>query len=90
MELEKFDLGKSAPPVATLRDWISRLSIDGIISTKSPAYRSMGLAEKALSENAAIALFQKDRNLLRRPIAVIGDRIIVGFSATDYDEALGA
>lgn len=88
VELIKHDLGKEAPPVATIRRWLEKLSLAAIISSKSSSYKELNLENKVLSQNEAIALFQRDRNLLRRPIAEVGDEVIVGFSPAEYDQVL--
>jgi arsenate reductase-like glutaredoxin family protein len=49
------------------------------LNVKSPAYKQMGLAGKSLTSDQAIALMEREPNLIKRPIVVAGKNMIAGF-----------
>lgn len=54
------------------------LSPRDLLSTRSRAYRALGLAGRELSDDELIDLMVEEPTLLRRPIVVIDDRAVVG------------
>ena len=68
---------------------LARLTPGGVrdlLSTRSPQYRALGLDQRPISEDALIALMTREPRLLRRPLVVAGDRLVIGFDRA----ALGA
>ncbi len=57
-----------------------------LLSTRSPQYRALGLEKRPVSDRELIALMAKEPRLLRRPIAVAGGRVIIGFDQRAFDE----
>ena len=58
-------------------------------SWKSPSVKALGLAGKQLSEDEMLAWMLKEPRLVRRPIIVVGDRVLFGFRPADVQAALG-
>ncbi len=58
-------------------------------SWKSPSVKALGLAGKRLSEDEMLARMLKEPRLIRRPIIVVGDRVLFGFRPADVQAALG-
>lgn len=54
--------------------------IDDIISTRSRRYRELELADKELTEEEWVRLLATEPGLWRRPIAVKGDKTVVGYN----------
>ena len=57
----------------------------GLLSTRSPQYKALGLDRKKVSEAELVALMVKEPRLLRRPILDLGDRLLIGFDRTAYE-----
>lgn len=57
-------------------------------SWKSPSVKALGLAGKQLSEDEMLASMLKEPRLIRRPIIVVGDRVLFGFRPSEAAEAL--
>lgn len=60
-----------------------------VLSTRSRAYRDLGLAEKQLSEDELLDLMVQEPTLLRRPLIVGPSGALVGFNQKQL-EALTA
>lgn len=64
--------------------------IEHLVSTRSPAYRELGLAGKELTDDEWIQLFQTEPRLLRRPIVTDGKRIVIGYDEAAIRDLIGA
>lgn len=53
-------------------------SYESLFSRRSQQYRPMGLHEKELTENDYRSLILQEYSFLKRPVAIVGDRIYVG------------
>lgn len=92
---EARDLVEDRPQEAELRSWHgqSGLPLKRFFNTSGVLYREMGLAAKlkaGLSDDECFALLASDGKLVKRPIVVGEDFVLVGFKAEAWAEALGA
>ena len=55
-----------------------------MLGTKSPKYKELGLKDRILTKDEAIALIVQDNNLLKRPILVHSKGVVIGFDAAAY------
>lgn len=70
-----------APPDASaLRELLGKLGLEArqLLRTGEEAYRELNLADPALDEDALIAAMAAHPKLIERPIAVCGERAVVG------------
>ena len=84
---------KTQPPtVAELQSWHTKsgLPLARFFNTSGGQYRALGLKEKlpGLSEAQQLALLATDGMLVRRPILVQGDTVLVGFRPDEWGQAL--
>jgi len=65
---------------ATLRQLLARLGLDArqLLRSGEDEYRALGLADPALGEEQLIAAMVTHPRLIERPIAVRGDRAVIG------------
>ena len=80
------------PTAEELKRWVeqSGLPLKKFFNTSGMLYRSMELKDKlpAMSEDEQIALLASDGMLVKRPIAVAGGTILLGFREAQWREAL--
>ena len=84
---------KTQPPtLAELQNWHAQsgLPLARFFNTSGGQYRALGLKEKlpGMSEAQQLALLATDGMLVRRPILVRGDTVLVGFRPTEWGQAL--
>jgi arsenate reductase len=60
-----------------------------MLGTKSPKFKALGLKDRRLTKQEAIALMVADNNLLKRPILVHPKGVIIGFDAAAYAALIG-
>ncbi len=83
------DIKKENPAEHELRSWHAKsgLPLRRFFNTSGIQYRALGLADKLadMSEDEQYALLASDGMLLKRPIMVTGDRVLVGFNQADWE-----
>jgi len=80
------DILKNTPPRAFLEQHIAADRFLEFVSRRSPALKGRPLPA---SKKAAIDLMLQEPNLIRRPILVVGSRVVFGFDKSEYDALLG-
>lgn len=86
------DIKQQNPTEEELHDWHrkSGLPLKRFFNTSGLLYKSMGLSKKLpeLSEEEQFNLLASDGMLVKRPIAVSGDTVLVGFKEADWEALL--
>lgn len=81
------------PTAAELTEWIGRsgLPLKRFFNTSGLLYKSMELKDKlpAMSEAEQIELLSTDGMLVKRPLVIADDFILVGFKEKEWEEKLG-
>lgn len=80
------------PTIEELKEWHSRsgLPLKKFFNTSGMLYRELGLKEKlpSMSEEEQYALLATDGMLVKRPIAVTDETVLVGFKEKEWEEKL--
>ena len=84
------DIKEDNPTLEELTEWHrkSGLPLKKFFNTSGQLYRSMELSKKLpdMTEAEQYALLASDGMLVKRPIAVDGDKVLVGFKEADWAE----
>ncbi len=83
------DIKEDNPTLEELKTWHAQsgLPLKKFFNTSGQLYRSMELSRKLsdMSEEEQLALLASDGLLVKRPIAVDGDKVLVGFKQADWE-----
>ena len=83
------DIKEDNPTLEELKTWHAQsgLPLKKFFNTSGQLYRSMELSRKLpdMSEEEQLALLASDGLLVKRPIAVDGDKVLVGFKLADWE-----
>ena len=86
------DIKEDQPTEQELTDWIARSgkAIKAFFNTSGQIYRQQGLKDKlpTLSDEEQIKLLASDGMLVKRPILVAGEQVLVGYRPQEYDALL--
>lgn len=86
------DIKEENPTLDELRTWHSRsgLPLKKFFNTSGQLYRSMGLSKKlpAMTDEEQLALLASDGMLVKRPLVIQDNRVLVGFKEADWTDAL--
>jgi len=90
---EERHIKEQNPTAEELRAWHGRsgLPLKKFFNTSGLQYKSLQLKDKlpAMSEDEQFTLLASDGMLVKRPILVTEDRVLVGFKEADWASALG-
>ena len=86
------DIKTDRPTEAELRQWRERsgLPLKRFFNTSGLQYKALGLKDKlpAMSEEEQLDLLATDGMLVKRPILLAEDRVLVGFRQAEWEAAL--
>ena len=86
------DIKTDNPSAEELAGWIrsSGLPARKFFNTSGMLYRDMQLKDKlpSMTEDEMVSLLATDGMLVKRPTAVLPDRILVGFKEPEWESAL--
>ena len=80
------------PSAEELTEWIgrSKLPLKNFFNTSGLVYKAMQLKDKlpAMSEKEQIELLASDGKLIKRPLLVSENQVLVGFKAAEWEESV--
>lgn len=86
------DLKEEKPNRSQFEDWFKKsgLPLKKFFNTSGQVYKSMELKDKlpAMSQDEQLDLLASDGMLVKRPIVVSGDKVLVGFKEAEWEESL--
>ncbi len=86
------DIKVDNPQVDELKKWykLSELELKRFFNTSGDVYRSLNLKEKlaSMSETEQLALLATNGMLVKRPILVLDDKVLVGFKEKEWVDKL--
>lgn len=72
-----------------LRAVIAQQPIEEVFSYRSPSVKALGLDDKALAPDDMLKHMLEEPRLIRRPLLVAGEQVVVGFNADALRAAVG-
>lgn len=92
LSFEERDIKTANPTAEELRDWYQRsgLPLKRFFNTSGQLYRAMELSKKLpeMSEEEQLALLATDGMLVKRPILLAENTVLVGFREKEWEAAL--
>ena len=90
MTYDERNIKENNPTIEELKDWhkASGLPLKKFFNTSGMLYRSMELAKKlpSMSEDEQFALLASDGMLVKRPILVADNTVLVGFKESEWEK----
>ena len=89
LEYEFFDYKKQAINKSTLANWVKRAGIDKVLNTKGTTYRNLSDTQKAQIKqdvDAALDMMVAQPSIIKRPIVVSNNELIIGFDETAFEK----
>ena len=83
-EIDSRDLDKQPLSEKELDELIGERDYKAFLNSRNELYRERKMAEKLPTREQAIRLMAKNPNLIKRPVAVRGDKFVLGFDVTAY------
>ena len=88
LSYDEIDITETPPPKSVLKKAIKASGMKKLFNTSGEQYKKLRIKDKigAMTEAQAIGLLSSNGRLVKRPIAVDGNRITVGFNEIEYKE----
>ncbi|SUK16871.1 ArsC family protein [Staphylococcus agnetis] len=90
VSFEPIDIVQLTPTKDEFKDIIDRsgIEIKKLFNTHGAKYRELNLKDKldTLSDDEKLELLASDGMLVKRPLAILGDKVTVGFNEQVYRE----
>ena len=86
---EFHDYKKLGVDEALLRDWIARASWEVLLNRRGMMWRKLTQDQRDnINEANAIEIMLSTPSIIKRPVLVMGDLMLVGFDETKYKELI--
>lgn len=86
------DIKENNPTYEELKEWYvkSKLPLKKFFNTSGLLYKEMNLKDKLveMSEEEQLKLLSTNGMLVKRPLMILDDKVLVGFKELEYDELL--
>lgn len=86
------DLKEERPSKEDLKQWFlqSKLPLKRFFNTSGQVYKELALKDKlpALSEDEQLLLLSQNGMLIKRPLLVTPDYVLVGFKESEWEEKI--
>ena len=88
LSYDEIDITETPPPKSVLKKAIKARGMKKLFNTSGEQYKKLRIKDKigAMTEAQAVELLASNGRLVKRPIAVDGNRITVGFNEIEYKE----
>ena len=87
-ELELRDLDKQPLSEKELNELIGGRDYQPFLNPRNELYRERNMAEKTPARPEAIRLMSRNPNLIKRPVVVRGEQIVIGLDEAAYRKLL--
>lgn len=81
---------EDTPTKEELKDWIKKynLEIKKLFNTSGLVYKNLNLKEKlnSMTDDEKISLLSSNGMLIKRPLLILDDKIIIGYKEKEYNE----
>ncbi len=88
IQFEDRNIVEENPAAEELRDWMAKSGypVKKFFNTSGMKYRELGLKDKLpqMSDDEKIELLATDGMLVKRPLLIDGDRVLVGFKEKEW------
>lgn len=89
---EKRPIKEDHPSYEELKSWKEKsgLPMKRFFNTSGQLYKSMNLKDrlKEMDEDEQLRLLAADGMLVKRPVFLVGDKVLIGFKETEWQETL--
>jgi arsenate reductase len=89
VELDLRDLGKDRLTAEELDQMIGDRDYRKFLNTRNELYRQRKMAQNPPTRSEALRLMATEPNLIRRPVVIRGDQIVLGFDEKALSEIAG-
>jgi Spx/MgsR family transcriptional regulator len=72
----------------TIRAWLAYTDIHTLFNTRSTTYRTLKLKAVELDDETKITWLAKENMLIKRPVIVLDEKVLIGYNEAEYSDQL--
>jgi Spx/MgsR family transcriptional regulator len=72
----------------TIRAWMEKSDLKTLFNTRGTTYRTLKLKDLDLTDDEKISWLAKENILIKRPVIVLDDQVIIGYNESEYSNKL--
>lgn len=84
IDYEFVDFRQTPIDLDTINRWLEMSDIKTLLNTRGTTYRTLGLKQLDLSDDEKRDYLAKENMLIKRPVVVFDNNIIVGYNESEY------
>ena len=86
IDFEEINITENPPPKTVLKQAMQAVGMKKLFNTSGVQYKELKIKDRinTMTEAEALTLLASNGRLIKRPIAVAGDRVTVGFNEDEY------
>ncbi len=92
LRYEFHDYKKLGIDTASLQQWANQVGVDILLNKKGTTWKKLSEAEQQqalASEAATLAALQQNTSMIKRPVLLAGEQILVGYDEAAYQALAG-
>ncbi len=88
IDYEFIDFRETPVIQADIETWLKQTDLKTLFNTRGTTYRTLKLKELNLSDEQKVTWLAKENMLLKRPVILYENNVIVGYNETEYLDKL--
>ena len=80
------DFRETPVSLEEIESWLTKTDIKTLFNTRGTTYRTLKLKEMNLSDEQKVTWMAKENMLIKRPVILYENKIIVGYNESQYSE----
>lgn len=82
------DFRKDGLDVATIQNWLKTIDFSELLNKRSTTWKNLSESDRQAIENQDLTLLAQNPTLIKRPVLVTENTLLVGFNPERYQEVL--
>lgn len=88
VDFQFHDFRKDGLDLATIQNWLKTIDFSELLNKRSTTWKNLSESDRQAIENQDLTLLAQNPTLIKRPVLVTENTLLVGFNAERYQEVL--
>jgi Spx/MgsR family transcriptional regulator len=88
VDFQFHDFRKDGLDVATIQNWLKTIDFSELLNKRSTTWKNLSESDRQAIENQDLTLLAQNPTLIKRPVLVTENTLLVGFNLERYQEVL--
>lgn len=88
VDFQFHDFRKDGLDLATIQNWLKTIDFSELLNKRSTTWKNLSESDRQAIENQDLTLLAQNPTLIKRPVLVTENTLLVGFNPERYQEVL--